>query len=114
MIGRFVDQIAGEVLRIGDDARGLQSALEGLGVALHDYGEVVDLLVVLIILAALVVAGLKVAYGGAFHDGAHGVRRGNFRAFRQNAFRQHYGKAADAFCLQGAHRGAGQFAQFGG
>jgi hypothetical protein len=87
-IGGFVDQIAGEVLRLGDNARRLQSALQRFCVALHDYRETVDLLVVLVILAiALVVAGLKVAYCGAFYDGGHGFRRGNSRAFRQNVFR---------------------------
>ena len=101
-IGRFVGQVAGEVLRLGDDASGLHGAFQCLGIAGHDDGDGVDLLVfVLVIAIALVVAGIEVAYESAFNDGAYGVRGGD------SVLGQSEGKAADVFSFQGAHGGTG-------
>src|SRR5208337_4803351 len=50
-IGRFVDQIAGKVLGLGDDACGLQGVFQRLCIALDNYGDVIDLLLSVLVLA---------------------------------------------------------------
>ena len=105
-IGGFVDQVAREVLRLGDDASGLHRAFHGLcivRVAMHDDGEGVDLLVFLVAVA-FVVPRIEVADEGAFDDRAQSLARGN------GGLRNNEGEAADAFALQRSHRCAGELA----
>src|SRR6266446_2573274 len=71
-IRRFVDQVAGEVLRLGDDASGLHRTFHRLRIvrvamhiAWHDNGDGVDLLV-LLVAVAFVVPRIEIADERAF------------------------------------------------
>src|SRR6266436_445355 len=111
-IGGFIDQVAREVLRLGDDASGLHRTFHGLcivrvamHIAWHDNGDGVDLLV-LLVAVAFVVARIEVADEGAFDDCAQSLARGN------GGLGYDEGEAADAFAFQSTHSGAGELAQF--
>ena len=74
-VGRFVNQIAGEVLRLGNDASGLDCLFQRLWVTFRlivpsDDSQRVNALVLAV---ALVDIGLEIAYEGALDDGLGSV-----------------------------------------
>ncbi len=104
-VGRFVDQVAGEVLRFGDDAAGINCGLQSLGIGLGHDREGIDFLVFTV---ALVVVRLEIADDGAFDDGANGVGIGD------GSFGQGESEAAQVFRFKRADGRARQLAEFGG
>ena len=69
---------------------------------MHDDGDFVDLLIIVLAIT-LVVAGIEVADKGAFDDRAHSF------VGRDGALGQNKGKIADTFAFQGTYGRAGEF-----
>ena len=102
-IGRFVDQIAGEILRLTDDPSRLQCVLKSLGIALREDGQGLDLL-------GFVVCGRSCSSPArscprcAFHDGANAI------GGRDGCFRDDESEAPNIFAFERPHGGACELA----